>query len=257
MKILAVCNQKGGAGKTALTVNLAAALAELGESVLVVDMDPQASATSRLGVDVQDQGRAWAQLLLDGSGDLKALATPSVAQGVDVIPSGGFLESTEKQLPSEVGSESVLARLIGQLPQDRWTRILIDTRPSLGHFTLASLVAAHRVLVPVVMSRDAVAGLTRLTEMMAKVQERLNPTLALMGIVACRVQPRPTLDKVMLDWLERHYGGLLFTSQIRDTVLVREAESKRVPVLTHASSHVVSSDFRTLAAELRSREGGK
>jgi chromosome partitioning protein len=257
MKILAICNQKGGAGKTALTVNLAAALAEQGERVLVVDMDPQGSATSRLGVNVPDQGRAWAQLLLDGSGDLNALVTPTVSQGVDVVPSGGFLEATEKQLPSEVGSESVLARLIGYLPKDRWTRILIDTRPSLGHFTLASLVAAQRVLVPVVMSRDAVAGLTRLTDMMAKVQERLNPTLSLLGIVACKVQPRPTLDKLTLDWLQKHYGDLLFAAQIRETVLVREAESKREPVLTYAPRHVVSSDFRALATELRSREGGK
>lgn len=257
MKILAVCNQKGGAGKTALTVNLAASLAEQGERVLVVDMDPQGSATSRLGVDAQDQGRAWAQLLLDGSGDLNALVTSTVSQGVDVVPSGGFLEATEKQLPSEVGSESVLARLIGHLPKDRWTRILIDTRPSLGHFTLASLVAAQKVLVPVVMSRDAVAGLTRLTDMMAKVQERLNPTLSLLGIVACKVQPRPTLDKLTLDWLQKHYGDLLFASQIRETVLVREAESKREPVLTYAPKHVVSNDFRALATELRSREGGK
>lgn len=256
MQVLAICNQKGGAGKTALTVNLAAALAELGERVLVVDMDPQASATSRLGVDVQDQGKSWAELILSGSGDLTSMATATVADGVDVIPSGGFLEAAEKQLPSEVGSESVLARLIGQLPQDRWTRILIDTRPSLGHFTLASLVAASKVLVPVVMSRDAVAGLTRLTDMMAKVQERLNPSLALLGIVACKVQPGPTLDKLTLGWLQKYYGDKLFASQIRETVRVREAESKRVPVLTYAPKHTVSNDFRVLANELRSREGG-
>lgn len=255
MRIHAICNQKGGSGKSALAVNLAAALASLGEKILVIDMDPQASATARLGLNPdEDEGASWEQLLLKGEGDLAALCQKTSVEGVEIVPAGIKMERAEKSLMNEIGFEHCLDRLIKSLPPDRYDRVLIDTRPSLGTYTLISLVAAHNVLFPVVMSRDAVAGTSNLLDLMALVKGRLNPGIYLLGIIACSVQKGPTMDRQILIWLEENYGKYLFENQISQSVVMRDSESQMKPVTTIFPSHKVSQQFFRLASELRERE---
>lgn len=243
-------NQKGGSGKTTTAVNLAAALGELGKRTLVIDLDPQASATTWLGV--KDGGRGLLDALTNGGGRLDELVLQTSAQGVDLVPSSTWLVGAERALASEVGAETVFRSLLKKLP-DRWDFLLVDCPPSLGLLAVSALVATSEILVPVEVSPLALGGLANLTETVDKARERLNPELEISGVLACRVDMRTNLSAEVLDRLRAHFGKRVFQTVIRENVRLRECASFGKPITTYDPRSSGSEDFRAVARELLRR----
>lgn len=247
MRTLAVTNQKGGSGKTTSAVNLAAALGELGESVLLLDLDPQASASAWLGVP--DGGRGLLEVLTDNR-SLVDLVVETGAAGVDLVPASSWLVGADRALAGEPGAEAVLRRAVSRLPRSRWTYLLVDCPPSLGLLAVSALVACREVLVPVEARVMALAGLAGLVQTVERVRDRLNPELELAGIVACRVDARTRLSGEVVDRLRQRFGPLVFRSTVRESVRLAEAPSFHKPVTLYDPKGSGSADYRAVAREL-------
>ena len=174
MRTWAVMNQKGGSGKTTTAVNLAAALGESGRRVLVVDLDPQANASSWLGVTPEPDERGLLAVLTEGRA-LVDLVRETIAPGVDLVPASSWLVGADRALAGEPGAETILRRSLDRLPADRWDVAFLDYPPGLGLLAVSALTAATDLLVPVEASTLALAGLASLLDTVARVQDRLNP----------------------------------------------------------------------------------
>ena len=249
MKTLAVTNQKGGSGKTTTTVNLAAALGEVGRHVLVVDLDPQASASAWLGL--KDGGRGLLEVFAD-NGNLAALVRETGTAGVDLVPASTWLAGVEKALASEVGAELILREAMAELSEP-WDFILLDCPPSLGLLTVSALCAAREVLVPVEVSSMALAGLAGMMQTVNRVRDRLNPDLAVSEILVCRTDARTNLSREVVERLRERFGELVMNTVIRETVRLREAWSFAQPVTTYDPRGRGAEDYRAAAAELLER----
>ena len=247
MRTLAVTNQKGGSGKTTTAVNLAAALGEAGRRVLVVDLDPQASASAWLGV--KDGGRGLLEVFTD-NGNVSDLVHETDAAGVDLVPSSAWLANVEKALAGEVGAELVLRETMAELPADRWDFVLVDCPPALGLLTVSALCAVREVLVPVEASAMAMAGLASLLKTVERVRDRLNPELAVAAVLVCRVDSRTNLSRDVVDHLRQRFGELVMDAVVRETVRLREAWSFAQPVTTYDPRGHGAEDYRAVAAEL-------
>lgn len=249
-RTVAVVNQKGGSGKTTTVVNLAAALAEKGRRVLVVDLDPQASASSWLGV--RDGGRGLLDALT-GNGNVTDLVRNTDNGNVSVVPSSPWLVGVEKALASEVGAETILRKKLHHLA-DSWDYVLLDCPPSLGVLTVNALTAAHEVLVPVEAHVMALAGLAQLLQTVDVVRDRLAPALKVSGILACRVDGRTRLSLDVVDRLRVRFGSLVFKTVIRENVRIAEAPSFAQPITMYASGSAGAEDHRALASEVIRQE---
>lgn len=249
-RTVAVVNQKGGSGKTTTAVNLAAALGELGRRVLVVDLDPQASASSWLGV--KDGGRGLLEVLTE-NGNLADLVNVTDVFNVSAIPSSSWLVGVEKVLASEVGAESILKRKLGALP-DSWDYVLLDCPPSLGVLTVNALTAADEVLVPVEAHVMALKGLAQLLQTVEVVKERLNHSLKVSGIVACRVDGRTRHALDVVEKVRERFGPLVFQTVIRENVKVAESYSFAKPIITYDPKSAGAEDHRALALEVTRQE---
>lgn len=248
MMVLAVVNQKGGTSKSTTSVNLAAALAERGERVLVIDLDPQATASAWLGHP--DGGRGLADLLTEGSGTLSALAVSSSASGVDVVPSSSTLAGVERYhaMSGTPGAEYVLRDALRSLPANYgWT--FIDCPPSLGLLVVSALVAARGVLVPVETSVLAYTAVGQLLRTVDAVKARLNPELVIAGMVACRVSRTRHAQDVM-ELLRKHFGSQVLKTHVRETVRLREAAAHQLPITQYAPNSLGAEDYRRLAIEV-------
>ena len=252
-RTIAVVNQKGGSGKTTTVVNLAAALAEKGRRVLVVDLDPQASASSWLGV--RDGGRGLLDALVGNVPvvDLADLVHVTDVADVSVVPSSSWLVGAEKALAAEVGAETLLRKKLERLP-DSWDYVLLDCPPSLGVLTVNALAAVHEVLVPVEAHVMALKGLTALLQTVDVVKDRLSPRLKVSGIVACRVDGRTRHALDVVDRLREHFGELVFRTIIRENVRVAEAYSFAQPITTYDPRSAGAEDYRALAHEVMRQE---
>jgi len=249
MKILAVTNQKGGSGKTTTTVNLAAALGEAGLQVLVVDLDPQASASAWFGFTDDSRG------LLDvftKSVALDALVWTTDTRGVQLVPSSAWLAGVDKALAGEIGGELILREAIAQLPHS-WDFVLLDCPPNLGLLTVSALCAAQEVLVPVEVSSMALAGLAKVLQVVARVRDRLNPELAVTEILICRADARTNLSREVGERLRERFGKLVMDTVVRETVRLREAWSFSQPVTAYEPRGRGAQDYRAVAAELLER----
>lgn len=253
MRTLAVINQKGGSAKTTTVVNLAATLGELGRRVLVLDLDPQASASAWLGRMSAERGVLD---VLTGNVHLADLVAPTDVVGVDVIPASAWLMGVEKALAGEVGSETLLRRALARLPAT-WDDVLIDCPPSLGFLGVAALVGADAVLVPVEARVMALAGLASLVQTVERVRERLNPKLEIAAILACRVDTRTNLARDVLAQLRERFGPLVLKAVVRENVRLAEAPSFHQPITVYAPASTGSADYRAVARELvrRSQKG--
>ncbi len=242
MRTVAVANHKGGSAKTTTTVNIAAALGEAGRRVLVIDMDPQGSATSWLGVDDADSGVIDAIL---GRASLAHLVHETTAPGVGLVPASPQLVTTHAAGETEIALGFI--RAMERLPAI-WDMVLVDCPPSLGYLGVAPLAACHEALVPVEAHVLAMAGTTSLLETMARIQVKLNPGLRLSGVVACRVN-RTVHTRAVADRLRQRFPEAFLETQVRESIRLAEAPSFRLPITEYAPESAGAEDYRRLAAE--------
>ncbi len=248
MRSIAITNQKGGSGKTTTAVNLAAALAEMGKQVLVVDLDPQASTSSWYGI--KDGGRGLLEVFTE-NGNLVDVVNHTDVSGVSVIPSSPWLVRVEKALAGEPGAETIFRRALRKLP-DRWDFVLVDCPPSVGLLAVSALAACREVLVPVEASSLGLAGLASLLQTVEVIRERLNPEIEVTAVLPCRVDSRTNLSRDLVEELEKRFGALVLPS-IRESVRLREAWSFSKPITVYDPDGHGAEDYRAAAAELTNK----
>lgn len=249
MRTVAVAMQKGGGGKTTTAVNLAAALAEKGQKVLVVDTDPQANATSWFCI--RDVGKGVFAALCE-NGSLADAVVRTETPGVNLAPSSTWLVGAERALAGEVGAETLLRRRL-RLLAERYDVALVDTPSTLGVLTVGALVAADEVLVPVEAHVMVFNGLAQLLQTVATVQDRLNEDLRLLGIVACRVDGRTRHAQDVVEELRKRFPAETFGTVVRKNVRLAEAPSFGQPVTAFDTRNTGAEDYRALADEVLGR----
>ncbi len=247
MRTIAIVNQKGGSGKTTTAVNLAATLAEAGKKVLLIDLDPQASASMWYGL--KEKGKALYDVLT-GEAGLETAIEKSSVDSLDLVPSSPLLAGVEKALANEVASETILKNKLFRLQQKPWDYLLIDCPPTLGILSLNALTTANEVLVPVEAHVMALHGLVQLLKTISLVKQRLNPDLEITGILPCRVDFRTKHSKEVLDQLRARFEGKVCQSVIRENIRLAEAPLHLKPITHYDSACNGSLDYRKLALEL-------
>lgn len=248
MQVISVVNHKGGAAKTTTAVNLSAALSESGRKVLVVDLDPQASASLWLGV--RSKGQEFLESLMKGKG-VGGLATGTKA-GIDLVPSGPAMASFEKLAADEDGAEGLLRNALAPLPES-WDYVFLDCPPSLNLICVNALVASSRALVPVTAQVLSLEPLARLMDTMWKIRERLNPDLQLNGMFAARVDHRTAHGPEVVKLLRGQFGTNVYRATICENVELAEAAGFQQPVTTYAPESAGAKDYRALAKEFEKR----
>ncbi|WP_425310888.1 ParA family protein [Ammonicoccus fulvus] len=247
--VLAMCNQKGGVGKTTTTINLGAALAETGRKVLLVDFDPQGSLSVGLGINPHTLELSVYNLLLTRDTTVDEVIDETVVEGMDILPSNIDLSAAELQLVSEVAREQVLSRVLDRV-KDRYDVILIDCAPSLGLLTINALTAADGVIMPLECEFFALRGIALLTDTITKVQERLNPKLKITGILGTMYDSRTLHSREVLERVVQAFGDDVFHTVIRRTVKFPETTVAGEPITTYASSSPGAEAYRSLAREV-------
>lgn len=251
-QIIAMCNQKGGVGKTTSTINLGAALAEYGRRVLLVDFDPQGALSVGLGVNPMELDVTVYNLLMERGLTADEVLLKTAVPGMDLLPSNIDLSAAEVQLVSEVAWESALARALKPLLSD-YDYVIIDCQPSLGLLTVNALTAAHSVIVPLECEFFALRGVALLTETIEKVCERLNPELRLDGILATMYDSRTVHSREVLARVVEAFGDHVFHTVIGRTVRFPETTVAGEPITTYATNSVGAAAYRQLAREVLDR----
>ncbi|MEI2732187.1 MAG: AAA family ATPase [Dermatophilaceae bacterium] len=251
-RVIAMCNQKGGVGKTTTTINLGAALAELGRKVLLVDFDPQGALSVGLGVRANDLDLTVYTLLTDRQQDVRQVIRGTRTQGLDVIPANIDLSAAEVQLVGEVAREQILARALRPVLED-YDVVLIDCQPSLGLLTVNALTAAHGVIIPLECEFFAMRGVALLVETIEKITDRLNPRLQIDGILATMYDGRTLHSREVVASVVDHFGDRVFHTVIARTVKFPDATLAAEPITTYASAHSAAAAYRLLARELIAR----
>ena len=246
--IYALANQKGGVGKTTTAINLAACLAEAGERSLVVDLDPQANATSGLG----EQANGTSSYdLLDGAA-LERLARPTRFPNLDLVPAKADLAGAVVELARRGDGERYLAQSLAGA-RERYSFVFLDCPPSLGPLTVNALAAADRVLVPVQAEYYALEGLTQLVHSVNLVRARLNPKLALGGLLLTMVDGRTRLAADVVAEVRRHFGPLVFDTTVPRSVRLAEAPSHGLPAIAYDRRSAGADAYWKVAMELVER----
>ena len=251
-RIIAMCNQKGGVGKTTTTINLAACLAEYGRRVLIVDFDPQGAASVGLGINPHELDRTVYNLLMERSADIHDIIVPTNVEGLHMLPANIDLSAAEVQLVGEVARESVLSRVLRPV-LDEYDVILVDCQPSLGLLTVNALTAAHGVLIPLECEFFALRGVALLVETIEKVRDRLNPRLEVDGIIATMFDPRTLHSREVVARVYEAFGDTLMQTVIGRTVKFPDASVAAEPITTYAPNHSGAASYRQLARELIAR----
>jgi chromosome partitioning protein len=254
MRTLAIANQKGGSGKTTTSVNLAAALGEQNRRVLLIDLDPQHSATAWFGI--RNAGKGVLGVFTD-NGNLTDLIQAAGVGGVDLVPSSAWLVGVEKMLAGEVGAETILRRNLERLPQGRWDYVLLDCPPTLGILTVNALAAVAELLVPVEAHVMALGGLAQLLQTVEIVRDRLNPNLKISGILACRVDARTRHAREVVEELRKRSGDLVYRTVIRENIRLAECPSFGQPITSYDPKSAGAADYRALASEIIGQEGSR
>jgi chromosome partitioning protein len=250
--IIAMCNQKGGVGKTTSTINLGAALAEVGRKVLLVDFDPQGSLSVGLGVNPHTLEYSIYNVLLGRDTTVENVINSTKVPGLDILPSNIDLSAAEVQLVSEVAREQTLLRVLEKI-RDRYDVILIDCAPSLGLLTINALTAADKVIMPLECEFFALRGIALLNDTIVKVQDRLNPQLEILGILGTMYDPRTLHSREVLERVVQAFGDRVFHTVIRRTVKFPETTVAGEPITTYATTSPGAEAYRNLAREVLAR----
>ncbi|HVE92653.1 MAG TPA: AAA family ATPase [Actinomycetota bacterium] len=248
---LAIANQKGGVGKTTTAVNLAAALAELGHRVLLVDLDPQANATTGLGVDHRELSSSIYDVVVSGA-DPADVVRSTDYERLDILPSSIHLAGAELELVPAFSRETKLRVALDTL-EDAYEVTLIDCPPSLGLLTVNALAAAHTMLVPMQCEYYALEGLTQLMRNIELVRTGLNPSLEIGGIVLTMYDARTKLSEQVADEIRSYFGDRVFATVIPRSVRLSEAPSYGQPAIVYDPSSRGSLAYRWLAEEFAAR----
>ena len=251
-RVISMCNQKGGVGKTTTTINLGAALAELGRKVLIVDFDPQGAASAGLGINAHELDSTIYDLLVDSRPDIRTVIHETTAPGLDIVPANIDLSAAEVQLVNEVAREQALKRVLRPV-LDEYDVILVDCQPSLGLLTINALTASHGVIIPLETEFFALRGVALLVETVERVKDRLNATLEIDGILATMVDSRTLHSREVIERLEQAFGEQLFDTRIRRTIKFPDASVANEPITSYAPSHPGAEAYRRLAREVIAR----
>ena len=251
-QVIALCNQKGGVGKTTTAINLGAALVELGRRVLLVDFDPQGSLSVGLGLNPHALDLSVYNVLMGPRADAHRAVVNSPMLGLDLLPANIDLSAAEVQLVSEVAREHALSRVLEPLKPD-YDVILIDCAPSLGLLTVNALTAADGVIIPLEAEFFALRGVAMLTDTIAKVTERINPKLRLVGILGTMFDGRTLHNREVMERVVEAFGDAVFHTAIRRTVKFPETTVAGEPITTYASDSPAAQQYRNLAREVLQR----
>jgi chromosome partitioning protein len=258
-RVISIVNQKGGVGKTTTTINLGAALAELGRRVLLIDFDSQASMTTGLGIkpaQLKEQyGSIW-YLLNDPQSGIQNFILKSNVPGLDFVRGHEDLAAAEAAFVTEIAKEHKLRKILAPV-LDQYDDILIDCSPSLGTLTINALTASNGVLIPMECEYFAVLGLSLVKKTIEKIRENTNPHLVIDGILATMFDRKTGHSRDVLELIDKEFPEELLDTIISRTVRFSESTVKGEPVTTYASSSTGALSYRRLARELISRGGAK
>ena len=247
-KIIALANQKGGVGKTTTTINLAASLATLEKSVLVIDADPQANASSGLGVDIKEVDCSIYECIIDHADVRDAIYTTDI-NGLDIIPSHINLVGAEIEMLNLPNRENVIKNMLATI-RDEYDFILIDCSPSLGLITVNALTAADSVVIPVQCEYFALEGISKLLNTIKVIKSRLNPQLEIEGFLLTMYDSRLRLANQIYDEVKRHFQELVFKTVIQRNVKLSESPSHGLPVILYDADSTGSKNHLALAKEI-------
>ncbi|WP_303763500.1 ParA family protein [Alloprevotella tannerae] len=251
-KIIALANQKGGVGKTTTSMNLAASLATLEKKVLLVDADPQANASSGLGVDLNEVDSTLYECIINQGNIKEAIYTTDI-EGFDVVPSHINLVGAEVEMLNLKKREFILKELLTPI-QDEYDYILIDCSPSLGLITVNSLTAADSVIIPVQCEYFALEGISKLLNTIKIIKKKLNPALEIEGFLLTMYDSRLRLANQIYDEVKRHFQELVFKTVIQRNVKLSEAPSHGLPAILYDADSTGSKNHMALAKEIIQRE---
>lgn len=252
-KIIAIANQKGGVGKTTTSVNLAASLGVLEKKVLLIDADPQANATSGLGIDVENVEIGTYQLLEHTSSAEECIIKTS-APNVDIIPSHIDLVAIEIELVDKDERESMLKKAITHL-KPSYDYIIIDCAPSLGLLTLNALTAADAVIIPIQCEYFALEGLGKLLNTIKSVQKIHNPELDIEGLLLTMYDSRLRLSNQVVEEVQKHFNDMVFKTIIQRNVRLGEAPSYGESIIAYDVSSKGATNYLSLAKEIITKNG--
>ncbi len=255
-RVVAMCNQKGGVGKTTTSINLGACLAEYGRKVLVVDFDPQGALSVGLGMRPHELERTIYNVILEQGSRPADAIVPTKVEGMDLLPANIDLSAAEVQLVSEVAREQVLARALEPIIED-YDVVIIDCQPSLSLLTINALTAADGVIVPLECEYFALRGAALLVDTIDKVRDRLNRRLRIDGILATMFDARTVHSREVVARVVEAFGDRVFHTVINRTVRFPETTAAGEPITTYAGSSDAAAAYRTLAREVCMRWSGQ
>ena len=247
-RVIAMCNQKGGVGKTTSSINIAGALSQYGRRVLIVDFDPQGAATVGLGINANAVEDTVYTALFNPRMDVHAVIQHTDFENLDIMPSNIDLSAAEVQLVTEVGREQVLAGVLRQV-KDEYDVIIIDCQPSLGLLTVNALTAADGVIIPVAAEFFALRGVALLMQSIEKVQSRINPSLEVYGVLVTMFTHTLHCDEV-LQRIYEAFQGKVFHSVISRSIKLPDSTVAAVPITIYAPNHKTAKEYREVAREL-------
>ena len=247
-KIIALTNQKGGVGKTTTTINLAASLATLEQSVLVVDADPQANASSGLGVDLKEVDCSIYECIVNHADVHDAIYTTDI-EGLDIIPSHIDLVGAEVEMLNFENREHILKNILDPI-RNEYDYILIDCSPSLGLITVNALTASDTVIIPVQCEYFALEGISKLLNTIKIIKSRLNTKLEIEGFLLTMYDSRLRLANQIYDEVKRHFQELVFKTVIQRNVKLSESPSHGLPVILYDADSTGSKNHLSLAKEI-------
>ncbi len=249
-KIISLLNHKGGVGKTTSAINIGAGLVELGQKVLLIDLDPQANLTLSLGIPRQKF------TIYESIRGESELVPYNVKEGMDVITSSLDLSGAEMELINEAGREYILQELF-QPVLEEYDYIIIDCPPSLGLLTLNALTTSHYVYIPLQTEFLALQGLTKIKQVIDKVRFRLNKQLQIGGVIATMYDARKVLNRDVVATIQKYFGDKVFNTLIRDNVTLAEAPAQRMDIFSYAKSSNGAKDYLNLCKEILERTAVK
>ena len=250
-RVIAMCNQKGGVGKTTSSISIAGALSQYGRRCLIVDFDPQGAATVGLGINANTVEKTIYNALFDFRMDVHEVVRHTAFENLDIIPANIDLSAAEVQLVTEVGREQILAQVLRPLRAE-YDVIIIDCQPSLGLLTVNALTAADGVIIPVAAEFFALRGVALLMQSIEKVQARINPGLEIYGVLVT-MYTRTLHSEEVLQRIYEAFKGKVFHSVITRSIKLPDATVAAAPITMYAPEHKTAKEYREVARELVSR----